>query len=191
MELLTILSRVSLAFEEAVLIFLLMSERAGLALSEISSSARIALVIFSSRNLLGTRELKYLSRLDFLSSPLFLHCFRERITLRTSAILSNSRGVSPAPAWALRRLWLTFLSEPKLGVPNLPIRQKASSVSLISLSASSLVNTGVRERDFSFASGNVHSLLKSSSILSNSSALKCLFIVFSIHLYCSLLLILS
>ncbi len=109
-------------------IFLLISARAGEALSANSFSAIIAVKIALSRNLFGCKALKNVS--STLDTPEFvlLHWVSERITLKTSPMSRSSLILSTLPAAALARELFTFFIPPKDGPPNLARSMCASTV---------------------------------------------------------------
>ena len=166
-----ILSRVSRAFEDAVRILRRISESAGLALSEISSSLMIAVVILSSRYLFETSPLKYPSRAVSTDAQRLCHSLTVRITCIVRATESSSPVVRQPPASARRRLPPQFTAPPKEGAPNLPLRATASSVCLSSSSTRLRTNCGSRLSAACFASSSVVMAANLSSILSSSSVL--------------------
>ncbi len=148
-----------------------MAASAGEAASAISSSLRIAPVIFSSRNLFGISMENRSSRL-VLSPALFCrHSEMPRSARSTAATPSSSFMVRRPPACALRREFVTLERPPNDGDPNFAISTNASSVCRRRRAAS--CGDGVRASAAAAASGQDVSAASSFSTLSSSNALAC------------------
>ena len=152
-------------------IFILIYDKTGLALSEISSWIIIAEVILSSRNLLETRALKEPSRELAPPPERECHSLTVRIVLSVEATDRSSPVVRQPPACALRKCPEQFPAPPNDGAPNLPLNATASSVCCRSCSTFFSSNTGSRFNAISRASSIEVIPASLSRILSSSSVL--------------------
>ena len=148
----------------------------GDALSLISSSERIALVIRSSKYLLGLRLKNKSSIAVSMPALLSRQVQIPRITRSTCAISKSSRMESVPPACARWREFWTFLSPPNDGAPNLAIKVCAASVWSNSDCASKYSFFGESVSAASCASGHAVKPASLSKIFGSSKASKCLFI---------------
>ena len=171
-----ILSSTSRALAEALCIFRRIEASSFDAWSDISSSDKIAPVIFSSKYLFGTSVSKYGSSDVSTEADFCRHCFNERITRSTSAIRSSSGIVRTPPACARRRGLDTSFTPPNDGAPNRPLSICASLVSFCKRVTSYSPCAGASRSARSCASTQVVSCASICNILSSSRAFSCLFI---------------
>ena len=119
-----------------------MSASSGLALSAMTSSSRMEVVIFSSRKRLPRRDRNRLSTAVRSPPSSFQYSFTRRAQRSTPAMSSSSRVFSVPPRSARYRLSPTGLMPEKAGLPRRPIISRAASVSPWSRSTSSTAVRG-------------------------------------------------